>query len=816
MLVLFAGSGSAALIYEIVWFQLLQLTIGSSAISLGMLLAAYMGGMCLGSIALPRFVSAGRHPLRVYAWLELGIGVLGITVLFCVPYVDRIYVAGATPGITGIVLRGVISAVCLLPPTILMGASLPAMARWVRTTPQGVSWLGFFYGGNLAGAVFGVLLVGFYLLRVHDVVVATYVAVAINAVAALIAFGLAKWTPYQASTTEDFVTHNPNSTPVYIAIALSGLCALGAEVIWTRLLSLMLGATVYTFSIILAVFLVGLGAGSSIGSFLTRQIKQPRTALAYCQIVLAAAIAWTAYTLTNAMPYWPVDPWISTSPWFIFQIDLLRCFGTIFPATFMWGLSFPLALAAVALPGQDAGRVAGAVYAANTAGAIIGAMLFSLLLIPWVGTQQSQRVLIGVSALTALILFAPRSWRLRPDANADTQSSGVRVTKAGVAWALLLTGFSIILVWSVSDIPWQVVAFGRRTAPTLRAFQLYPGSSATVSTRILYRGEGMNTAIVIAEENSSQRTYYVNGKSQASHAPLDMRLQRMLGHLPALVHPNPRSVLTVGFGAGVTAGSFVVHPEVDRIVICEIESLVPPVATEFFSVENHNVLHDRRTQMIYDDARHYVLTTQETFDIITSDPLDPWIKGTAALYTREFFEVFKQHLKPGGVAAVFVQLYESSEEAVRSEIATFFDVFPDATIWSNYQNGEGYDLVLLGQRDAAVINVDEMQERLNRPDYERVTVSLREAGFRSAVELLATYAGRASDLSPWLKDAQINRDLNLRLQYVAGLGLNTPDSAATYRDLIKYRHFPEDLFAGSSTRLLALRSVLNPVGPATR
>ena len=168
LVLLFAFSGCAALIHEIVWFQLLQLVIGSSGVSLGLLLAAFMGGMCLGSIALARIVSKHHHPLRVYAWLELGIALFGLLVLFGMPLVNRLYLAVATPGIAGILLRGIIAAMCLLPPTILMGASLPAVARWVEATPEGVSWLGFFYGGNIAGAVFGVLLAGFYLLRVHQ------------------------------------------------------------------------------------------------------------------------------------------------------------------------------------------------------------------------------------------------------------------------------------------------------------------------------------------------------------------------------------------------------------------------------------------------------------------------------------------------------------------------------------------------------------------------------------------------------------------------------------------------------------------------
>ena len=178
---LFVSSGCAALIYEIVWFQLLQLTIGSSSVSLAMLLGAYMGGMCVGSAALPRIISPRHHPLRVYGWIELGIGIFGILALFGLPYVDRLYFATATSGLTGLIVRGIVSAVCLLPPTILMGASLPAVARGVEATPSGISWLGYFYGGNIAGAVFGVLLAGFYLLRVHDITAGTYVAVAINA-----------------------------------------------------------------------------------------------------------------------------------------------------------------------------------------------------------------------------------------------------------------------------------------------------------------------------------------------------------------------------------------------------------------------------------------------------------------------------------------------------------------------------------------------------------------------------------------------------------------------------------------------------------
>ncbi|MFI5378147.1 MAG: hypothetical protein ACHRHE_02465 [Tepidisphaerales bacterium] len=305
LLALFVGSGCAALIYEIVWFQLLQLVVGSSAESLGVLLGTFMGGMCLGSLLAPRLVSAGRHPLRVYAVLELGIGIIGVLILMVMPYVDHVYVAGIGHGQGGIRLRGLVCAVLLLPPTVLMGATLPVMSRWVETTARGVSWLGLFYGGNIAGAVFGSLLAGFYLLRMHDVMVATWVAAGINLAVATIALVLAgrgRWLrPAPDGGFPELAPPAPGAWSVYVAIGVSGLCALGAEVIWTRLLSLMLGGTVYTFSLILAVFLVGLGMGSSFGAMLCRR-ADARTVLGTCQFLLAAAVAWSAFMLARCLP----------------------------------------------------------------------------------------------------------------------------------------------------------------------------------------------------------------------------------------------------------------------------------------------------------------------------------------------------------------------------------------------------------------------------------------------------------------------------------------------------------------------------------
>src|SRR4029453_19030667 len=199
------------------------------------------------------------------------------------------------------------------------------------------------------------------------------------------------------------------------------------------------------------------------------------------------------------------------------------------------------------------------------------------------------------------------------------------------------------------------------------------------------------------------------------------------------------------------------------------DALVPRVISTYFADHNFNVVKNPKTRVFLDDARNYLQTTNEKFDAITSDPLDPWVKGAAMLYTREFFDLAKRHLNPGGVVTLCVQLYESNTAAVKSEIATFMEAFPNGVVWGNTQEGRGYDLVLMGTVEPVQINVDEIQAKLNQPEYAPVRKSLSEIGMYSAIDLFANYAGRGSDLTPWTRDAAINRDRNLRLQYLAGL-----------------------------------------------
>ena len=420
----------------------------------------------------------------------------------------------------------------------------------VESTPQGVSWLGILYTGNLGGAVFGCLLAGFYLLRLYDMATATFVAAAVNTLCAALAFSLAAVAPHHAPaapTAADRAPQRFESAAVYLTIALSGFTALGAQVVWTRLLSLLLGASVYAFSIILAVFLLGLGLGSSAGSLLARSGGNSLVKLGWCQFFLVVAIAWAASSVDVWLVYWPVDPRLTINPWLTFQLDLARCLWAVLPAACLWGASFPLALAAAAPQYEDSGRMVGAVYAANTVGAIVGAVTFSIVLIPTVGTQWAQRILIATPAVAALLI-------LLASLRAGVPAVRRRVPLAAVLAAVVVFAIlAAVVTYGAPPVPGELYALGRTIM------------NSDYKPKMLYVGEGMNASIAVSEDEDGFRYFHVSGKIEAGNNPIDMRLQRMLAHLPVLANREPRSVLVVGFGAGVTAGSFVTYPAIKRM-----------------------------------------------------------------------------------------------------------------------------------------------------------------------------------------------------------------------------------------------------------
>jgi spermidine synthase len=411
-----------------------------------------------------------------------------------------------------------------------------------------------------------------------------------------------------------------------------------------------------------------------------------------------------------------------------------------------------------------------------------------LIFVVWMGSQHAQQAMIVISALSAL--FASGS-------TAFGAESGFRVSKYSLlVSALIVAGYAELSIAAVHPLPARLVEYGR-FAPLRGA-----------ANKTVYMGEGLTASVAVSDLPDGIRNYHNAGKVQASSDPADMRLQRMLGHLTTLIPENPRKVLVIGCGAGVTAGAVSIEPGLEQETIAEIEPLVPRVVSTYFANYNFDVIRNPKVRVQVDDGRHFLLTTKEKFDGITSDPLDPWVKGAAALYTREFFEIAKRHLNPGGVVTQFVQLYESNEDAVKSEVATFLEAFPNGMVFANTVQGQGYDVVLVGQVEAGKIDIDKMQARLNSPAYAKLTQSLRDIGIYSAVDLVGTYAGSAADLQPWTKDAMINRDRNLRLQYLAGLSLNTYSADPIYINMTKSARYPEERFTGSEQTLATLRRTI--------
>lgn len=786
LLVLFFASGCAALIYETVWFYLVQLVVGASSISVAVILSAFMGGMALGSWLLPKLIPTRAHPLNVVAALEAGIGLCGLVIPIALPFIQVAYLSVAGHGAVAILWRAVVCVVVLTPPTMLMGATLPAIARWTAVAKASASQardgaagsIGMLYMANLAGGATGTVIAGFYLLRVYDTVIATGVAVALNAIIAVACYVLAAKTTADQEEEAVGVSEAEHKVPavIYAAAALSGFTALGAEVVWTRQLSLLFGASVYTFSLILAVFLTGLGLGGLIGSRLARTVRDSRAALGLVQGMLAIAVGFGAWAIVNVLPHWqPTSqflPNVRSAPFLAFAYDGLRCAFALLPATILWGASFPLTLAA-GRARNFTGHVA-AINATNTVGALAGAILFTLIGIPKLGSHGAQQALVLLSGVTAAALL----WH---------QANQARARQLALAGVLAIVGLLI-----VPEIPGRLIAYGRSV------------NSWDSIKQFLYLGEGATASIAVTEGIAGAKQFHIAGKVEASDMDIDMRLERMLGHVPALLHPHPKSVLIVGVGAGVTAGSLSIHPEVERIVICDIEPLVPVSARAFFGKENHHVFDDPRVELVFDDAHHFLQTTDEKFDIITSDPIHPWVRGAATLYSLEYLTLAKQHLTPGGVVTQWIPLYETDLPSVKSEIGTFARVFPDTTLWNPDLLEEGYDLVALGRAEQTPINEAAIQARIDAAP--RLKKSLDEVVLRSANAILSTYAGRGTDLAPWLADAQINREKNLRLQYLAGLAANQDQRFTIFQSILNYRRYPADLFVASAETEAQLRS----------
>jgi spermidine synthase len=500
--------------------------------------------------------------------------------------------------------------------------------------------------------------------------------------------------------------------------------------------------------------------------------------LGWCQIFSCVGLTFAAHLITAVIPGWQTDP--SAGPWHVLESETFKSMLVILPGTMAWGASFPLAVPSLERGSIHVGRNLARLYAANTAGAILGAVGTAWLYAHSIGTQRVVQfsILIATIAAAAVLISA------KPTGASPRQT----IRSSGwVEWACIAVGI-VLLLRDISPLPPVLIAYGRRSADWIAT------SHVADTGHIIYAAEGLNDFVAVSQAGDGQLTFHASGKVQASTSTQDMRLQLLLGHLSHLVPEHPASALVIGCGAGITAGALSIAPGVQKIKIVEIEPLIPKVASAYFGKYNNHVIENPKVSLVTDDGRHFLTTANDRFDVITTDLVDPWVKGVATLFTAEFFELERQHLNPGGVVTQYIQLYQSSPDVVKSEIATFISVFPNSVIFGNPRDGEGYDLVILGQAEPLRIDVESLKARLNSAPYFAVMESLGSVGIGSASDLMATYAASARDLTSWLQGAPINRDRNLRLQYLAGLALDDEEAGPIYSQILSRRKLPPEVF----------------------
>ncbi len=701
-------SGSAALVDQLVWMRLLARALGSDATGVAVVLVAFMGGMAFGARTLgPRLANTERAA-RTYFGLQLCVAGWALATAWLVPAL----------GVVGEGARPWAALLVLLPPTALMGASFPLMGRLaIRSSDRAGDDTARFYAANTAGAAVGVLLASFVLLPALGLTGTLFVGAALDATAGALALALLSRAKPLARVTANEPTGRFRLSPrLWLASALCGASGLALEVVLTRLLVSLTGASVYAMALVLFVFLVGIALGSQAFSLALSESASTssppadaRRLAARCSgaVALGALIGLVLLELrlgglrglSNLAPSAGGELRLWASHVFLAATVLLA-------PTLALGASLPAIVNAAAPTPGAVSQCLGKLYAANTAGAALGAFAAGFWLLPQLGVLPTAALACVPAGLAAALLFGSR-W-------ASTLALGVACFAVG--------------------------AYLLRPAPE-RA-EIVAEATGRVSTAMIERRlDGETLAL------------RVNGKVVASTEGIDLRLQRLLGAIPGWLHGDVTDALVIGLGTGMTAGSLLELPGLARLDVFEISRSVLELAPHF-APWNGSLLQDPRTRVRLVDGRHALRRSSDRYDLITADPIHPWTRGSSDLYALEHFQAMADHLAPGGIASQWLPLYQLSTEDVRTIVATWRAAFPNTSAWLT-----AYDLVLVGALDRSVAPTP---DEVPGPLPERLRRSLAEVGIADACSLTALLAGRdvdlaefAGDLAPMLEDRPV-------------------------------------------------------------
>ena len=756
-LLVYGISGAAALIYEVTWTRLLTLQMGHGVAAASTVLAAFMGGLSIGS-AVGGHLGGRLSPagaLRAYAIIEIAIATLALALpleLAVVrPWLARAYTDG-NPNVTFPLLRLASSLFLLAAPAAAMGATFPIASRWmVRGASRAAADAGWLYAVNTIGAALGAVLAGFVLLPALGLQRTMLVGVGLNLTAATVTWLIAARTGTATPRTSAANIAAPRATgakpsprtarvgllwTAALALGLSGFASLTLQVVWTRLAALILGPTTYAFSLVVAVSIGGIAAGSALGSRLIARSHQPVLSLALCllsSVGLATAAATGVDRALLLMAELVAVKDASFSSLLIRQVLLVA--ALLAPMSIAFGAAFPFAIALGTKVDEKVVSDLGFIYAVNTSGAIIGALLAGFVLIPSLGLHDTIRVVtvIVVAGTVALLIVA----RVR----------GRPLVVGIAACALVLFSGFALPSWNQHLLSSGVYKHAAELGSSNLETWLTAG-------RLLYYREGA-TATVSVREALGNRSLSIDGKVDASNRA-DMLTQRLLAHLPLLLHPEPHRVAIVGLGSGVTLGAALKHP-IARADVLEISPEVVE-ASRFFEQENDRALADSRTRLIVGDGRLHLMLSQSPYDVIISEPSNPWMAGVASLFTREFFESARRNLAPGGVLCQWAHTYDISDSDLRSIVATFLSVFPDGALWLI---GKG-DVLLVGSNEPLDARFGEMARQWQRPG---VATDLLDVGVRKPFDLLSMFVAEGRALARYADGAAVQTDDRSELEF---------------------------------------------------
>ncbi|HYP27733.1 MAG TPA: fused MFS/spermidine synthase [Blastocatellia bacterium] len=820
----FFASGMSGLIYQVVWVRELVLVFGATTFAVSTVLTAFMGGLALGSYYFGRRAQRFRDPLKVYGALEIGIGAYGILVplifaalpIIYQPFWERLHVSFLALSVT----RFVFAALVLILPTALMGATLPVLSNYYARERDRIGLrVGSLYSLNTFGAVLGASVTGFILIPVLGMRASTVVAASINILLGVVALTVSRLEEAAPAGRLDAAAGGPapegprkkgrdrkagkaarltragvetseglgraEIVATLAAFGLSGFIALSYEVIWSRVLALIIGSSVYAFSIMLTTFLIGLAVGASFASRVVDRIGKPLFAFALIEVGVGASSLLGAYVF-NDLPYIFVQVyrWIDPSDFSVLLLVrfLIAALVMIVP-TLLLGALFPLVVRIISVGANDrsTGQTVGDAYAANTLGSIVGSFASGFILIPWLGLLDSLRICIALNFVVAAALFfvsLRSAGRARPAAG---PSGFPRYRVAGmVLSAAFMAGIILFEPPWDSDVMSSAVY---RYAPSLsnlsqKEFHDYlkHGQGET----IFYK-EGI-TATIAVQEQSGARVLKANGKPEASTTG-DMPTQILIGTLPLLVREQTDDVLVIGLGSGITLGAVQQFP-VKRVTCVELEPAIVE-ASHFFDQFNNRPLEDPRLRLLSNDGRNFIFTTDEKFDVIISEPSNPWLTGVANLFTLEYFKRGADRLRDDGVFSQWLQIYEMSPQDVKTLVATFKTAFPYVYL---FRGAEG-DLMLLGSKVERKLELKNIQSHLMNP---KVASDHRRISADSPADIISRLYLGPKELAAFSDGAPINTDNNALIEFNAPRRVGTAEETVerNVKTLLEYASSP--------------------------